>query len=608
MRADLSTVSRQDLGSVEWDALCAQSEDAWLFHTSSWIPLLKVEDASFAVLDHGGKPLFLVGMGSPRSQTGDELWFSTLRAGVAHLDRPPVELRRELDMFALAEVQRRAISKGAIRIDWELPSMPPGPEALLPALGRSGYECQIFPSRVVDLTLDEDALWRDYRKGCKSVIRRAQRVGVTVQEVTGESGVAVFADLHSRRMRAIGAHSSDPDVFMEIWKSLAPSGECEILLASLPSGAPVSGILLLIHKDLAYYQAACSDPDHMDSGGNTLLVHEALLRAKARGLTSFHMGPSPLASQVSEKAYLVGRFKNQFGGRESAWVMASLELRPSSSPVVSHPVPTRRSSARRVVSAMLPSGVKQRLRTLQAHMPPRPPPEHSERPDVHELFGDFPDWAAALTASMPYQTDLAIYGQITDKIRSGESASGRNLMPILAGIAMASDSGATRILDFGGSLGMVYFEVARILPESLPEWRVVDSEEVVSEGTLNYADGKLAFFASIEAACSDFAPNMVLCSHTLQYLDDPYDALATLSALKPAVIVLHELPLADREQFMIQRLPEALGGTARPVQILSADRLGAALSSYDLIAEIDLPTWDPYIDARHVAQVYRRRG
>lgn len=364
MPSHFSVLSRRDLGSARWDAVCAESRDAWLFHTSTWIPLLKVEDVSFAVLDHDGKPLTLVGMGAPQSQTGDELWFSTLRAGIAHADGVPVELRHELDSFALAEVRRRAISKQALRIDWELPSMPPGPQALLSALEQSGYECQIYPSKVVDLTLDEDVLWRDYRKGCRSVIRRAQRLGVTVDEVTDESGVTVFADLHSRRMRSLGA-DSDPDIFMEMWTSLAPLGRCEILLATLQSGVPISGILLLSHKNHVYYQAACSDPNHMDSGGNTLLVHEAVLRAKAGGATSFHLGPSPLASQVSEKAYLVGRFKNQFGGQQSAWVMASLELRTPSPPVVTLPIPRRRLSARKMVSAVLPPGLKRRLRALR---------------------------------------------------------------------------------------------------------------------------------------------------------------------------------------------------------------------------------------------------
>lgn len=230
-----------------------------------------------------------------------------------------------------------------------------------------------------------------------------------------------------------------------------------------------------------------------------------------------------------------------------------------------------------------------------------------ERPDGHGLWGDFPDWASALAASSPYETDLPAYGQITDKVRQGESGSGRNLMPLLAGIAMASDGGATRVLDFGGSLGMVYFDVARILSARISAWRVVDCQEVVSYGNANYADDRLAFFSSIESASRDFTPDMVLCSHTLQYLEHPYSALVTLSALEPAVIVLHELPVAERERFMIQRLPDSLGGTERPIQLLSAGRLAAALSRYELIAEIDLPTWDPYIDARHAAQVFRRR-
>jgi len=301
-----------------------------------------------------------VGLGSPKDHTGTELCLSSLRAGIAHMNGLSAELQHELDGFALCEVQRIATSKRAVRIDWELPSMPPGPDALASALAQSGYRSDTWPAKVVNLKLDEYALWHAYRKGCKSVIRRAQRRGVTVHEVTDESGVAVFSDMHSRRMRSIGASSSTTDVFMDMWRLLAPLGRCEILLASLPSGLPVSGILLLSYKNVVYYHAACSDPGHLESGGNTLLVHEAVLRAKSRGATAFHMGPSPLASQVAEKAYLVGRFKNQFGGRQSAWVMASRVLRTDSPPVV-----RRQFSVRGTVSAVLPPGVKRRLRNLR---------------------------------------------------------------------------------------------------------------------------------------------------------------------------------------------------------------------------------------------------
>src|SRR5437660_12024979 len=141
MHSRFSVLSRIDLGSARWDALCAESHDAWLFHTSCWLPILKIEDVSFAVVDHDGTPLSLVGIGSPKNKSGTELRLSNLRAGIAHMVGLYVELRHELDRFALSEVQRIAMRRGALRIDWELPSMPPGPEALVPALREAGYQC-----------------------------------------------------------------------------------------------------------------------------------------------------------------------------------------------------------------------------------------------------------------------------------------------------------------------------------------------------------------------------------------------------------------------------------------------------------------------------------
>src|ERR1700758_2285571 len=102
MHSNFSVFSRADLGSARWDALCAESRDAWLFHTSCWLPLQRVEDVSFAVMDHNGKPLSLVVVGSPKNKTGKKLWLSNLRAGIAHMDGLPIGLQHELDRFALS--------------------------------------------------------------------------------------------------------------------------------------------------------------------------------------------------------------------------------------------------------------------------------------------------------------------------------------------------------------------------------------------------------------------------------------------------------------------------------------------------------------------------
>jgi len=81
-------------------------------------------------------------------------------------------------------------------------------------------------------------------------------------------------------------------------------------------------------KSATYYHAAGSALTHREAGGNTLLVHEAILRSRARGDQTFHLGPTPRREQVDEKTYLVGRFKNQFGGLEVPWRTALLFLWP----------------------------------------------------------------------------------------------------------------------------------------------------------------------------------------------------------------------------------------------------------------------------------------
>jgi hypothetical protein len=73
------------------------------------------------------------------------------------------------------------------------------------------------------------------------------------------------------------------------------------------------------------------------------------------------------------------------------------------------------------------------------------------------IFGDYPTWEAAMADSSPYETDLKAYRAIVERIRRGEAESGRNLLPILAGVLLAGG----KVIDYGGNLGAIYFEVVR---------------------------------------------------------------------------------------------------------------------------------------------------
>ena len=164
------------------------------------------------------------------------------------------------------------------------------------------------------------------------------------------------------------------------------------------------------------------------------------------------------------------------------------------------------------------------------------------------------------------------------------------------------------VLDFGGNLGFVYFDVRHLADYCIDWWHVVDLPDIVALGNHRFADPKLRFFKTIDQSLVAGRPNIVLCFHVLQYLESPFEVLSRLLLLAPEIFVLHEFPIAERERFMVQHLMSELGGGSRPVRIFSQDEIAAAFVDYELVEEIGLPPWDrTLVEARHVARIYRRR-
>jgi putative methyltransferase (TIGR04325 family) len=222
------------------------------------------------------------------------------------------------------------------------------------------------------------------------------------------------------------------------------------------------------------------------------------------------------------------------------------------------------------------------------------------------LRGDFRSWKAALAASGPYQTDLTIYRRLAEEVRIGQRKSSRLLSPLLSAILLAG--GRARVLDFGGNLGLVYFDVSRLAGNTIDWWNIVDLPEIVAHGNQQFADTKMRFFSTIDEAVVHGRPNIVLCFHVLQYLESPFEYVSRLMSLAPDIFVIHEFPIANRERFMVQHLMPELGGGSRPIRIFNQGDIAEAFIGYELVEEIGLPPWDrTLVDARHVARVYRRR-
>lgn len=221
------------------------------------------------------------------------------------------------------------------------------------------------------------------------------------------------------------------------------------------------------------------------------------------------------------------------------------------------------------------------------------------------LRGDYRTWQAALAASGPYLMDQNLYGQLTAEVRSGRRTSSRILSPLLAAILLAG--GRARVLDFGGNLGPVYFDLARLADDCIDWWNVVDLPEIVAQGNRQFANGKLRFYSTIGEASTPVSPNIVICFHVLQYLESPFEYLSRLMSLAPHIFLLHEFPIADRERIMVQHVTPRLGGGSRPVRIFNRTDVALAFRDYELIEEIGLPPWDKtLVGVGHIARIYRR--
>jgi putative methyltransferase (TIGR04325 family) len=220
---------------------------------------------------------------------------------------------------------------------------------------------------------------------------------------------------------------------------------------------------------------------------------------------------------------------------------------------------------------------------------------------------DYGSWEAAAAASQGYSTDLQIYGAQAERVRQGEE-SPMDFFTALAGVLLAGET--ARVLDFGGGVALGYLRLMRAAPERIEWWRIVDLPPVVSWGRAHVADGRLAYFNSIEDAVPAGAsgPNVLLCCSVLHYFPDPYATLAGLLALKPRVVILDRIPLHPREAYYVQTWPKSLGGGSAPRRQIVAAELDAAMHEYELIGERDLRPPDPNSKTeRGVVRLYRRK-
>jgi CelD/BcsL family acetyltransferase involved in cellulose biosynthesis len=153
-----------------------------------------------------------------------------------------------------------------------------------------GYEYRTVGSYEVDLTLPEDALFGRMSSACRRAIRKARKSGLVVEEATDPG----FADEFYSQLQDVfakqGIFPTYPrDRVRALVEHLLPTGNLLLLRARTPEGECIATGVYPAYNRTMYFWGGASWRQHQILRPNELLMHEAMLRGKARGLARFDL-------------------------------------------------------------------------------------------------------------------------------------------------------------------------------------------------------------------------------------------------------------------------------------------------------------------------------
>lgn len=121
------------------------------------------------------------------------------------------------------------------------------------------------------------------------------------------------------------------------------------------------------------------------------------------------------------------------------------------------------------------------------------------------------------------------------------------------------------ILDYGGSLGSIYFQNKKKINKEIV-WSIIDLKKIVQEGKKNFESRNLKFFYNLKHYKKKMLPDILILSSSLQYLKNWHNILSQLVALKPKYIFILKTSFSEKKQnqIFIQKIPSSIYKSSYP--------------------------------------------
>lgn len=325
-RADPTVPAVRVVGNLEegrWRAFVERHPDASLFHTPEMHRVFAEarghRPAVLAALDAAGEVRALMTTVSIATVGGPLRSLTTRHVAFAGplVDGDAAALR------ALLSSYRRDATRGLFTEVRHVAD----PASSIEMLAGSGFRHEPHLNYLIDLTISEDELWKKVASSARRNVQKARRLGVSIEEVDGRSGIdeayPVLAEVYHR----IKVPLPDRSLFDAASRILGPLGRFRVLLAR-HDGSTIGALTLLVHRGVMTYWYTGTRHEFWSHRPGDLLVAHALEMGRTLGCRVFDFG----GAGRPDEPYGVRDFKAKYGGAlvdfgRDVWVPSPVRFR-----------------------------------------------------------------------------------------------------------------------------------------------------------------------------------------------------------------------------------------------------------------------------------------
>jgi hypothetical protein len=177
-----------------------------------------------------------------------------------------------------------------------------------------------FYGHTLNLTAGEDQLFARFNGSIRGAIRKAQKLGVTMEMSQSLEAVKIFYELQCQTRKKHGLPPQPFKFFLNIQRHLLSHDLGMVVLARY-QGRPVAGAVYFYFRDRAIFKFGASDEAHQDLRGGNLVMWAAIQEFVRRGMKQLDFGRTSLGNDG------LRRFKLGWGTAEHSIDYVKFDLR-----------------------------------------------------------------------------------------------------------------------------------------------------------------------------------------------------------------------------------------------------------------------------------------